>query len=166
LKKNLFLILADGEMNGIGYWIIDKTFNESPALENKNILECHRKELIGEESAENILYAINHNIKNLLNDLKEEGFEVETPPKGISHSLPLDVLEKIFDFWLGLYKDKSSWDTCIGLLKIKKRISLSSIFMSKGIKVNAKKWAKIIEELHAYRPYSKKLKEQNEPMWK
>ena len=40
-------------------------------LEDENLLDCHRKELIGNESAKDILDAINLNLNNLLNDLKK-----------------------------------------------------------------------------------------------
>ena len=127
INSNLYLILANGEINGIGFWLIDKTYNEFPTIENKDLLECHRKELISEESAKDIIFAININLHNLMNDLKKDGFNIQNPPKGISFNLPLNVMEDIFDFWLETYKNKNSWQTSIGLLKIKKRLSLSSI---------------------------------------
>ena len=99
-RRNLYLILASGEINGIGFWLIDKIYNEFTTIENKNLLDCHRKELIAEESARDILFAINFNLNNLMNDLEREGFNIEKPPKGISFNLPLNVMEDIFDFWL------------------------------------------------------------------
>ena len=150
--RNLYLILASGEINGIGYWLIDKTYDEIPTIENKDLLECHRKELVAEESAKDILFAINFNLHNLMNDLKKDGFNIENPPKGTSFNLPLNVMEDIFDFWLETYKNKNSWHTSLGLLKIKKRLSLSSIIKSKAIKSHVKDLALIIEKLHSYRP--------------
>ena len=165
--SNLFLILASGEIDGIGYWLIDTTANEIPTNDDENLIECHRKELIGEESAKMILYAIFLNLNNINEDLKREGILLDNPPKGISFNFPLDILENIFDFWLELYKDKNSWDTCLGLLKIKKRNLLKSIILSKVLKGSAKIWAPRIEELHKYRPESiRKKKNINEPMWK
>ena len=165
--KNLFLILASAEINGIGYWLIDTTVNDNPANDNNELIECHRKELIGEESAKMILLAIFLNINNIYDNLKREGFVIDKPPKGISFSLPLDILENIFDFWLELYKDKNSWETCIGLLKIKKRNLLECLISSDALKGNAKEWAPRIQELHKYRPESnRKKKNINEPMWK
>ena len=166
INKNLFLILASGELNGVGYWLIDTTFNESPLIENKELFECHRKELIGEESAINILYAINLNLENLLHDIKEEGFAVEKPPKGISYTLPLDVMENIFDFWLETYQNNSLWETSLGLLKIKKRLSLLNIIESQGIKRHVQKLAIIIENLHKYRPNMPTAQNNIDPMWK
>ncbi len=166
-ETNLFLILASGEINGIGYWFIDTTMHETPTNDNKDLIECHRKELVGEESAKMILFAIFLNLNNIVDDLKKEGFEIDKPPKGISFSFPLDILENIFDFWLELYKDKNSWETCIGLLKIKKRNLLKSLIKSDALKGSAKVWAPRIEELHNYRPESnKQQKNNNEPMWK
>ena len=163
----LFLILASGEINGIGYWLIDKTFNDMPTNDDKNLIECHRKELIGKESAEMILNAIFLNLNNINDDLKKEGLIMDKPPKGISFSFPLNILENIFDFWLELYKDKNSWETCLGLLKIKKRNLLTSLISSDVLKGSAKEWAPKIEELHKYRPeLNKKKKKINEPMWK
>ena len=165
-SRNLYLILASGEINGIGFWLIDKTYNEFPTIENKDLLECHRKELIAEESAKDILFAINFNLHNLINDLKKDGFNVEKPPKGISFNLPLNVMEDIFDFWLETYKNKNSWQTSLGLLKIKKRISLLSIIKSKAIKSHVKDLALIIEKLHTYRPSTPKKYKNKDPMWK
>ena len=164
---NLFLILASGEINGIGYWLIDTTFNDTPTNDDKNLIECHRKELIGKESAEMILFAIFLNLSNINDDLKREGYVIDNPPKGISFSFPLNILENIFDFWLELYKDKNSWETCLGLLKIKKRNLLKSLIISNVLKGSAKEWAPRIEELHKYRPeINRKKKKINEPMWK
>tara|TARA_Y100001933_G_scaffold230630_1_gene247843 strand:+ start:46 stop:549 length:504 start_codon:yes stop_codon:yes gene_type:complete len=166
IDRNLYIILASGEINGIGFWLIDTTYNELPMIENKDLIECHRKELIGEESAKNILFAINFNLSNLMNDLKKEGFNIEKPPKGISFNLPLNVLEDIFDFWFETYKNKTSWQTSIGLLKIKKRISLKDIIKSKAIKKRVKNLAYIIEKLHNYRPSRPEKHQNKDPMWK
>tara|TARA_B100000212_G_scaffold282630_1_gene222737 strand:- start:55 stop:558 length:504 start_codon:yes stop_codon:yes gene_type:complete len=166
IGKNLYLILASGERNGIGFWLIDKVYSEFPIRDNKDLLECHRKELISEESASDILFAINFNLNNLINDLNKEGFNIEKPPKGISFNLPLNVIEDIYDFWLETYKNKSSWQTSLGLLKIKKRISLSSLIRSKAIKSHVKDLAYIIEKLHNYRPSSPEKYKNKDPMWK
>ena len=166
ISKNLYLILASGEIDGIGFWLIDKIYNEYPTIENKDLLECHRKELIAEESASDILSAINFNLNNLMNDIKKEGFNIEKPPKGISFNLPLSVIEDIFDFWLETYKNKKSWQTSLGLLKIKKRISLSSLINSKAINSNVKELANIIEILHSYRPSTLVKYKNKDPMWK
>ena len=165
-SRNLFLILANGEKKGIGFWIIDTTFNEDPINENKDLLECHRKELMGYECAREILYAINFNLENLLNKLSEEGYSIEIPPIGISYSIPLSVIENIFDFWYETYKNKSSWETSIGLLKIKKRLSLSNIIESDGIKKHVKDLAFTIEKLHDYRPNLPQKNKNIDPMWK
>lgn len=166
IRRNLYLILASGEINGIGFWLIDTTSNEFPMIENKDLLECHRKELIGEESAGDILFAINFNFNNLVNDLQKDGFNINKPPKGISFNLPLDVIEDIFDFWIDTYKNKNTWQTAIGLLKIKKRVSLTSIIKSKAIKNHVKELANIIEKLHSYRPITREKYENKDPMWK
>ena len=166
ISRNLYLILASGEINGIGFWIIDKIYHEFPSQENKYLLECHRKELIAEESAKDILSAINFNLNNLMNDLKKEGFNIEKPPKGISFNIPLNVMEDIFDFWLETYKNEDSWQTSLGLLKIKKRISLLSLIKSKAIKSHVKELAYDIEKLHTYRPSTKEKFINKDPMWK
>ena len=163
---NIYLILASGEINGIGFWLIDKIYDEFPMIEKKYLLECHRKELIAEESAREILFAINFNLNNLINEIQNEGFNIEKPPKGISFNLPLDVIEDIFDFWLETYKNKNSWKTSLGLLKIKKRISLTSIINSKAIKNHVKDLACIIEGLHNYRPCTPEKYKNKDPMWK
>ena len=166
INRNIYLILASGEIDGTGFWLIDKIYNEFPMIENKDLLECHRKELIAEESAVDILTAINFNLNNLMNDLKEDGFSIEKPPKGISFNIPLNVMEDIFDFWVETYKSKNYWQTSLGLLKIKKRISLSNIIESKGIKNHVKDLAYIIEKLHTYRPITPEKNKKKDPMWK
>ena len=165
-KKYLFLFLASGVENDEGFWLIGTKDSDIKILNDKTLIECHRKELVGEESAKVILDAINLNLDNLITDLKKNHFPLDQPPKGISFNIPLSVLEKIFDFWLEKYKDKEVWETCFGLLKIRKRISLTNIIDSKSIKGDSKKWAMEIEDLHNYRPNSMKKNITDEPMWK
>ena len=164
--SNLFLYLASGEINGNGFWLIDTTLNDSPLKEKSFLLDCHRKELVGQDSAKEIIYAINLNINNILKDLNKGGYKIEEPIKGISFSFPLTLLENIFDFWIERYKDPLEWETCIGLLKIKQRYSLSSMIDSSGIRGNAKEWAPKIERLHSYRPQTNNEIRLPKPMWK
>ena len=65
-----YLFLASGVNNGEGFWIVGIKNCDDNILEDENLLDCHRKELIGNESAKDILLAINLNINNLLNELK------------------------------------------------------------------------------------------------
>ena len=162
----LFLFLASGVIDGEGFWLIGIKNTDSKILDDKTLLECHRKELIGHNSAEDILNAINLNLDNLINELKKQNFLLDKPSKGISFNIPLNVLENIFDFWLEKYKNKDDWETCFGLLKIRKRLSLTNLIKSKCIKGNTKKWAMEIENLHNYKPNSIKYNNLNEPMWK
>ena len=165
-NKYLFLFLASGIVNDEGFWLIGVKNSDIKILDDKTLLECHRKELIGEESAKNILEAINLNLENLITDLEKNHTPLDKPPMGISFNIPLNVLEKIFDFWLDKYKDQEVWETCFGLLKIRKRVSLTNIVNSDGIKGDSKKWALEIEDLHTYKPNSIKNIVSNEPMWK
>ncbi len=135
-------------------------------LAEKTLLDCHRKELIGNDSAKDILFAINLNINNLLNELRNKNYLIERPSMGISFNIPLDILENIFDFWLDIYKKKEDWETCIGLLKVRKRISLKNLIESESLKGNSKKWAIKVENLHTYIPNSLKIEKINDPMWK
>ena len=109
---------------------------------------------------------LSNETNNLINDLQKDGFNINKPPKGISFNLPLDVIEDIFDFWIDAYKNKNTWQTAIGLLKIKKRVSLTSIIKSKAIKNHVKELANIIEKLHSYRPITREKYENKDPMWK
>ena len=113
-----------------------------------------------------ILFAINLNINNLIDELKNKNHLIEIPSIGISFDIPLDILESIFDFWLDIYKNQEAWETCLGLLKVRKRISLKKLIESGSLKGNSKKWAIEIENLHDYVPNSLKLEKLNEPMWK
>ena len=161
-----YLFLASGVNNGEGFWIVGIKNCDENILEDKNLLDCHRKELIGYESAKDILFAINLNINNLFNELRNKNYKIVKPSVGISFDIPLDLLESIFDFWLDIYKDQEAWETCLGLLKVRKRISLKSLIDSESLKGNSKKWALKVETLHTYIPNSHKIEKLNEPMWK
>ncbi len=161
-----YLFLASGVKNGEGFWIMGVKNCDENILEDKNLLDCHRKELIGDESAKDILYAINLNINNLCNELRNKNYLIEKPSIGISFDIPLDILETIFDFWLDIYKNQAAWETCLGLLKIRKRISLRNLIDSNFLKGNSKKWAIKVENLHTYVPNSLRNEKLNEPMWK
>ena len=161
-----YLFLASGQKEGEGFWIIGIKNCDEHILDDKNLLDCHRKELIGNESAKAILFAINLNISNLLNALKNKNYSIERPSMGISFDIPLDILESIFDFWLDIYKNQEAWETCLGLLKVRKRISLRDLIEGGSLKGNSKKWATEIETLHNYVPNSLKLEKLNDPMWK
>ena len=165
-NRYLFLFLASGVINEEGFWLIGVKNNDSKILDDKNLLDCHRKELIGNESAKDILNAINLNLKNLINDLKKDKIFLDEPPRGISFNIPLYVLENIFDFWLEKYKFPEIWETCFGLLKIRRRVSLRNLINSDSIKGDSKKWAMEIERLHNYRPNAIISKSSHEPMWK
>ena len=161
-----YLFLASGVNKGEGFWIVGIKNSDENILEDKNLLDCHRKELIGNESAKDILFAINLNINNLFNELKNKNYLVEKPTIGISFDIPLEILERIFDFWLDIYKNQVAWETCLGLLKIRKRISLTNLITSDSLKGNSKKWAIKVETLHTYIPNSLKIEKLNDPMWK
>ena len=152
--------------NGEGFWVIGVKNCDENILDDKNLLDCHRKELIGNESAQDILFAINLNINNLLSELKNKNHSLQKPSLGISFDIPLDLLESIFDFWLDIYKNQEAWETCLGLLKVRKRISLKNLIESGSLKGNSKKWAIEVENLHNYLPSSLKLEKPNDPMWK
>ena len=161
-----YLFLASGVKNGEGFWVVGVKKCDENILEDKNLLDCHRKELIGKESAKDILFAINLNIDNLINELRNKNYLVERPLMGISFDVPLDLLEIIFDFWLDTYKKQEAWETCLGLLKVRKRISLTNLIKSESLKGNSKKWAIKVESLHTYIPSSIRIEKQNDPMWK
>ena len=165
-NSSQYLFLASGVKNGEGFWFVGVKNCDESILADKNLLDCHRKELIGNESAKDILFAINLNINNLLDELRNKSYLIESPSMGISFDIPLDILESIFDFWLDIYKNQEAWETCLGLLKVRKRISLSNLIESKSLKGNSKKWAIKIETLHKYVPNTLRLEKQNDPMWK
>ena len=160
-----YLFLASGVNNGEGFWIVGIKNCDENILEDENLLDCHRKELIGNESAKDILFAINLNINNLFVELRNKNYLIKKPSIGISFDLPLVLLESIFDFWVDIYKNKEAWETCIGLLKIRERISLINLIESKSLRGNSKKWAIKVETLHNYVPNSLRIERQNDPMW-
>ena len=161
-----YLFLASGLKNGEGFWIVGVKNCDENIHDDKNLLDFHRKELIGNESAKDILFAINLNINNLSNKLRNENHLIDRPSIGISFDLPLDLLENIFDFWLDIYKNKEAWETCLGLLKIRKKISLKNLIASDSLRGNSKKWAIKVETLHSYVPNSIRIEKLNDPMWK
>ena len=165
-NSSQYLFLASGEKNGEGFWIVDVKNCDEKLLEDKNLLDCHRKELIGNESAKDILFAINLNLNNLINELRKKNYLLERPSMGISFDIPLDLLEKIFDFWLDIYKNQEAWEICLGLLKIRKRIPLTNLINSESLKGDSKKWAIEVETLHNYVPNSLRIEKLNDPMWK
>ena len=165
-NSSQFLFLASGIKNDQGFWFIGVKNSNENILDDKNLLDCHRKELIGKESAKDILSAINLNLNTLFDELEKNKFITNQPSLGISFNIPLNLIENIFDFWLDTYKEKDAWDTCLGLLKIRKRISLSKIINSGSLKGNSKKWAIKVETLHSYKPSTFKSNNLNEPMWK
>ena len=75
-------------------------------------------------------------------------------------------MESIFDFWLDIYKNQEDWETCIGLLKVRKRIPLTNLIKNETLKGNSRKWAIKVETLHNYVPNSLEIQKHNEPMWK
>ena len=160
-----YLFLASGVNNGEGFWLVGIKNCDVNILEDENLLDCHRKELIGYESAKDVLLAINLNISNLLNELRNNNYLIERPSMGISFDLPLEILENIFDFWLDIYKNQEAWEACLGLLKVRKRIPLTNLIESESLKGNSKKWAIKIETLHTYVPSSLRIEESNDPMW-
>ena len=161
-----YLFLASGVKNGEGFWMMGVKNSDENILSDHNLLDCHRKELIGNESAKDILFAINLNINNLFNELRKKNYLIEKPSIGIPFDLPLDILESIFDFWLDTYRNQKGWETCIGLLKVRKRISLKNLIESESLKGNSRKWAIKIETLHTYIPNSLRVDKINDPMWK
>ena len=165
-NTNRYLFLASGLKNGEGYWFVGIKNCDENILEDKNLLDCHRKELLGTKSAKDILFAINLNINNLINELRNKNYLIEKPSLGISFDIPLDLLESIFDFWLDIYKNREAWETCIGLLKVRKRIPLTNLIRGKSLKGNSKKWALEVETLHNYVPNSVRIEKLNDPMWK
>ena len=134
-------------------------------LQDENLIDCHRKELIGNESAKDILLAINLNVNNLLNELRKKNYLIGSTSIGISFDIPLEIIENIFDFWLDAYKDQEAWEACLGLLKIRKRIPLTNLIETGSLKGNSRKLAIKIETLHTYVPSSLKNEKLNDPMW-
>ena len=165
-NSSQFLFLASGVKNDEGFWFIGVKNSDENILDDKYLLDCHRKEIIGNESAKDIISAINLNLNNLFDELEKHKFLIYQPSLGISFNIPLNYIENIFDFWLDTYKEKEAWETCLGLLKMRKRISLSKIINSGSLKGNSKKWAIKVERLHSYKPSSFKSNHLNEPMWK
>ena len=155
---------SNEQMNGI----VEETY-ANIIKECENLIKntnCPNEQVVALLSVIASNFAINLNIKNLYNELRNKNYLIESPSIGISFDIPLDILESIFDFWLDIYKNQESWETCLGLLKIRKRISLTKLIKSESLKGNSKKWAIKVETLHTYVPNSLKIEKLNDPMWK
>ena len=122
--------------------------------------------MIGVIAAKQILNAIEINLTNLINDCLEDGYLIDKPSKGISYDLPLHVLEEIYDFWLSLYQDNDIFSKVLNLLVKRKKLNLSKPSIYKGLKGFTAKWVSQVEELHSYRPPSKKFYFYKDPMWR
>ncbi len=160
-----FLYLVNCENKGEGYWEIGLTESSNPLQDNENFIECYRNELIGLEAAKQIINAIEINLSNLIQDCIEDGYSIESPNKGISYEIPLDIIEEIYDFWLNLYKDNDSFLKVVSLLTTRKKLDFSNPSIAKALKGFTAKWFSKIEVLHSYRPPSKKNHLPKEPMW-
>ena len=42
-NRNLFLFLASGVVNDVGFWLIGIKDSDKKILDDKTLLECHRK---------------------------------------------------------------------------------------------------------------------------
>ncbi len=161
-----FLYLVNCENKGEAYWEIGLTENANPLEDNKNFIECYRNELIGVEAAKQVVNAIDINLANLIQNCIEDGYTIDTTNKGISYDIPLNIIEDIYDFWLNLYKDNESFLKVVSLLTTRKKIDFSNPSIANALKGFTAIWASKIEDLHSYRPPSKKTPLPKEPMWK
>ena len=165
MKDRQILYLVNGENEGEGYWKVGLSSKINPLVENKNFIECYRKELIGGDYSEKVLNAIQINIKSLTNDCIQDGYILDQPKDGISFDLPLTVIEEIYDFWLNLYKDIGLFEKVLALLIIRNKLHFSNPSILKGLKGFTADWATKIEKLHNYRPPSTRNHLSKEPMW-
>ena len=83
-NSSQYLILASGVKNGEGFWIVGIKKSDKNILEDKNLLDCYRKELIGYQSAKDIIFAIKLNINNLINELRNQNYSIKRTSLGIS----------------------------------------------------------------------------------
>ena len=164
VKESRTLFLVNAESSGVGYWCIGITKFEDPLRENINkYIECYRKQLLGIDSAVEILHAINKNITNIC---LENNLLINSRNLSYPDELPLILLEDIFDFWVGIYKDKISWSKSLGLLNYRGKVSFSKSMFIKGLVGYSLELALKIEELHTFAPYSLREKiNKSNPMW-
>ena len=55
-----YLFLASGLQNEEGFWFVGVKNCDENVLEDKTLLDCHRKELIGYQSAKDIILSLIH----------------------------------------------------------------------------------------------------------
>ena len=65
LSLNSLAFAQDQNVEDVSQPEEDTTLNESPFIDKSYLLECYRKELIGQDAAKEIMYAINLNLRNI-----------------------------------------------------------------------------------------------------
>ena len=148
-NKYLFLFLASGVINDEGFWLIGVKNSDSKILDDKTLLECHRKELIGYESANHIINAINMNLDNLINELKK--IIKENNIKGIIIGYPINMdgtlgrsAQSVHDVSNNLDKkldiDVCLWDerlSTVGAFNLSSQLDINVTKREKNIDQNA-----------------------------
>ncbi len=168
MNDSVNLYLAFGVHVDEAYWEISFTQSDDPvSIKDTKLLECYRKELVGLEAALEIKDAISSTINILINDCNREGYTIDQSHHGYSQNIPLTVIETIFDFWLDIYNDHDLWQKCLGLIRIRKRVSYSKNILLNNLKGNSYKYAFKLEKLLSYRPASfiKEIINENQLMW-
>jgi len=79
-----YLFLASGVKNGEGFWIVGVKNCDENILEDKTLLDCYRKELIGYQSAKDILLTSQLRTALILNkNIKATNYQIDTYKKKI-----------------------------------------------------------------------------------
>ncbi len=168
MNDSVNLYLASGVHVDEGYWEISYTDSYNPVnIKDTKLLECYRNELVGLDAAEEIKEAICSTLNILINDCNTEGYSIDQFNDSYSYDIPLTVIENIFDFWLDIYHDPGVWKKCIGLLRIRKRVSFAKDILLNNLKGNSYKYAFKLENLLCYRPASflKETTNNKKVMW-
>ena len=150
------------------YWEISFTQSDNPVnIEDADLFECYRNELVGLNAAIEIKEAICSTLNILINDCNREGYSIDKFHHGYSHNIPLTVIENIFDFWIDIYPDYDVWQKCLGLLRIRKRFNYSKNILLNSLKGASYKYACKLEILLCYRPssYFKEITNNKKVMW-
>ena len=168
MNKSVYLYLASGVSEGVGFWVVNFTEDENifNTLGGK-LLECYRKELFGIDGAIEVKGVINATFDILCLDSKYYQYKLDNYNIGYSSEIPINIIEGIFDLWAYNYNNKTLWKKYIGLLNLRKKIRKNNNYINIGLKGDAYEFAIKLDELLSFRSinFSLGIDKSNDLMW-
>ena len=168
MTKSVYLYLALGVSEGLGFWVVN--FTEEENIFNSfgsKLLECYRKELFGLEGAIEVKKAINATLDILSFESKFDQYKLDNYNTGYSSEIPINIIEDIFDLWAYNYNNEILWKKYIGLLNFRKKIKSTNNYINIGLKGDTYEFATKLDRLLSFRPVDSifRLENSNDLMW-